>query len=320
MTRAFVKDLFLQTGFYIVLVLVLAFESGCGTMRRVAVRNIAGLFSGPSGSNVFVEDNDPELVRDTLPFVLKTYEALLAADPLNRELYLNAADGFVKYANLFVHEEAERLKEVDFKQAQYLQKRATKLYLRGRDYALTGLALRHEAFDRRLKRNPSEILPRLSPEDVPLLFWAAAGWAGAVSTDVDNMSLVAELPIVEAMMRRALELDGDFEDGLIHEFFITYEGSRSKAMGGSAERAMEHFQSAVNLTGGKKASPFVALASSVAVRQQDYKMFEDLLNRALAIDADSVPRWCLSNTLAREKARWLMDRRASLFLEIEENK
>jgi len=160
----------------------------------------------------------------------------------------------------------------------------------------------------------------LSPKDVPLLFWAAAGWAGAISTDVDNMSLVADLPMVEAMMRRALALDENFEGGLIHEFFITYEGSRSEAMGGSAERAMEHFYSAVALTGGAKAWPFVALASSVAVRKQDYRMFQDLLNKAMAIDVDAVPKWRLSNTLDQEKAQWLLDRSEELFLDIEENK
>ncbi|MDY6953032.1 MAG: TRAP transporter TatT component family protein [Thermodesulfobacteriota bacterium] len=320
MTLKMIKDLFAPTGLRMALVLLLALGSGCGVLRRAAVRNVAGVFSGPSGSNVFVEDNDPELIRDALPFVLKTYEALLAADAQNRDLYLNAADAFVKYANLFVHEEAERLEEVDFKRAQHLQKRATKLYLRGRDYALAGLALQDNEFEPRLKNDPCKVLHALSSKDVPLLFWAAAGWAGAISTDADNMSLVAELPIVEAMMRRALALDEDFEDGLIHEFFITYEGSRSEAMGGSAERAMEHFHSAVELTGGAKAWPFVALASSVAVRKQDYRMFQDLLNKALAIDTDAVPKWRLSNTLDQEKARWLLDHSAALFLDIEENK
>ena len=177
----------------------------------------------------------------------------------------------------------------------------------------------HPGFEKRLRQDPRHALGALSERDVPLLFWAGAGWAGAISTDVDNMSLVAELPIVEAMMRRALELDEDFECGLIHEFFITFEGSRPEASGGSPERAIEHFNRAVTLTGGRKASPFVSLASSVAVRKQDYKLFEDLLNKALAVDPDAVPEWRLVNTLAQEKARWLLDRRKELFLNYEEN-
>ncbi|MDY6837804.1 MAG: TRAP transporter TatT component family protein [Thermodesulfobacteriota bacterium] len=321
MTLTMIKDLCSPRGFRISLVLLLALGSGCGPLRRVAVRNVAGVFCGPcGGSNVFVEDNDPELIRDALPFALKTYEALLAADAQNWDLHLNAAEAFVTYANLFVHEEAQRLEELDFKRAQYLEKRATKLYLRGRDYALAGLTLHYTDFEGKLRADPCKALHALSPKDVPLLFWAAAGWAGAISTGVDNMSLVAELPMVEAMMRRALALDEDFEDGVIHEFFITYEGSRSEAMGASAERAMEHFHSTLEITGGAKAWPFVALASSVAVRKQDYSMFENLLNKALAVDVDAVPRWRLSNTLAQEKAQWLLNRSAALFLDVEENK
>jgi predicted anti-sigma-YlaC factor YlaD len=169
-----------------------------------------------------------------------------------------------------------------------------------------------------LRQDPQRTLQALSAEDVALLFTAAAGWAGAISTDVSNMSLVAELPIVEAMMRRALALDEDFNRGAIHEFFIIYEGSRSEAMGGSAQRALEHFDRVVTLTRGEKASPYVALASSVAVRKQDYKMFKRLLDKALAIDPDAVPEWRLANMLAQEKARWLLDHSAELFLDYEE--
>jgi predicted anti-sigma-YlaC factor YlaD len=287
-------------------------------VRRAQVRSFARVFSGPSESNVFVQDDDPELIRDALPFALKTYEALLDSDPENRNLTLTAAEGFVTYANAFVQVEAERLDELDLHRARYLRKRAAKLYLRGRDYALAGLSLDHAEFEKRLRKDPKQVLHELSPRDVPLLYWAAAGWGGAISSDPSNMSLVAELSIVEAIMRRALALDEDFNNGAIHEFFIAYEGGRSQAMGGSTERAREHFDRVLTLTQGKKAWPYVSLASSVAVRKQDYKMFKDLLHKALEIDTDAVPKWRLSNILAQEKAQWLLDHSPELFLEFEE--
>ena len=308
----------LLTTYSIVFGLILLLGNGCGAVRRAEIRGIAGIFSEPPGSNVFVEDDDPELIRKALPFALKTYEALLASDPNNRGLCLTTADGFVKYASAFVHADADRLESVDFRGAQSLRQRAKKLYLRGRNYALAGLTLDYPDFEKKLREDRQQVLYALSDKDVPLLFWAAAGWAGAISTHVNDMSLVAELPIVEAMMRRALELNEDFEGGAIHEFFITYEGSRSDAMGGSAERAREHFSRAIQLTRGEKASPYVSLASSVAVREQDHQMFEALLQKALAIDPDAVPKWRLANILAQEKARWLLDHSAELFLDYEE--
>ncbi len=292
--------------------------SGCGALRRAQIRSVTEVFSAPPKSNVFARDNDPELIRDALPFAIKTYEAMLASDPKNRDLSLAAADAFVTYANAFIQAEAERVQEADFQRAQYLRQRATKLYLRGRNYALGGLSLDYQDFENNLRKGRQQVLDALSANDVPLLYWAAAGWAGAISTDVSNMSLLAELPIVEAMMRRALELNEDFDHGAIHEFFITFEGDRLGAMGGSAERAVEHFDRAVTLSQGKKASPYVALASSVAVGKQDCRLFKKLLHKALAVDPDAVLKWRLANILARQKAQWLLDHSPGLFLDCEE--
>ena len=318
MTSATISGRLFPAGYGIVLALVLLLASGCGALRRAAIRDVAGGFSNPSGSNLFMQDDDPELIRDAFPFALKTYEAVLASDPKNRDFYLITADAFVKYANAFVHAEAERLERLDLKRAKHLRQRATKLYLRGRDYALAGLTLDHPDFEKKLREDPQQILSVLSQRDVPLLFWAASGWAGAIATDVNSMSLVAELPTVEAMMHRALELDEDFEEGAIHEFFITYEGSRPGTTKGSDERAREHFDRVVVLTRGEKASPYVSLASTVAVREQDYEMFKDLLDKALAIDPEDVPEWRLVNILSQEKAQWLLDHSAQFFVDYEE--
>jgi len=318
MTLACIRNLRFPISYGIVFACVLLMGSGCGAVRRSAIRNLAGVFSDPPGANVFVQDDDPELIRDALPFALKTYEALLASDPRDRDLCRVTAGGFVQYANAFVHEEARRLEKLHFQRSQYLRRRATKLYLRGRNYALAGLTIDYPDFEKRLHEDHQQILHALSQKDVPFLFWAAAGWAGAISADVSNMSLVADLPIAEAMMRRALELDANFDGGVIHEFFITYEGSRSEVMGGSTDRALEHFDRSVQVTRGEKASSYVSLASSVAVRKQDYKLFKDLLHKALAVDPDAVPEWRLANILAQEKAQWLLDHSAEFFLGYEE--
>ena len=115
-------------------------------------------------------------------------------------------------------------------------------------------------------------------------------------------------------------MSGGPGDGAVHEFFIVYEGGRSEAMGGSPERAREHYARAVEITGGRKASPHVALATSVLVREQDVQGFRDLLEKAIAVDVQEVKKWRLSNILAREKARWLLGRIPELFVEYEEEK
>jgi hypothetical protein len=74
----------LTTSHPFLLALLWLIGSGCGTIYRAETRSIARIFSEPPGSTVFVEDDDPALIRDALPFALKTYEALLASDPSNQ--------------------------------------------------------------------------------------------------------------------------------------------------------------------------------------------------------------------------------------------
>jgi hypothetical protein len=298
---------------------LLHLAGGCATVKRAAMRSVVASLTGSGGANAFVTDDDPQLVRDALPFALKTFESLLAADPANLDLAAATAKGFVSYSALFVLPEASRLEASDLAAARAGRDRAKRLFLRGRDYGMAGLERRRPGFERRLHEDPS-VLASLGRRDVPLLFWAAAGWAGAVSAVPSDMKLLADLAVIEAMMRRALELDESYEDGTLHEFFIAFEGGRSEAMGGSPERARRHFERAVELCGGRRASPYVALATTVAVKEQNYELFKDLLDKALAVDPDAVPAWRLVNTLAREQAHYLMEHRADLFLDYEEGR
>ncbi|MBW1744590.1 MAG: hypothetical protein JRJ47_14360, partial [Deltaproteobacteria bacterium] len=132
MTSLKISEMFFSVRYCLLFAFLLLMSTGCGAMRRAQVRSVARVLSGPSETNVFVEDDDPELIRDALPFALKTYETLLASDPKNKDLFLTTAAGFVTYANAFVQTDAEESEEFDFRLSQRLRKRAAKLYLRGR--------------------------------------------------------------------------------------------------------------------------------------------------------------------------------------------
>lgn len=300
--------------------LAVACGSGCGTLKRMAVRSMSDAFSGDAAAEVFASDDDPELIRYALPFGLKTSEMLLKKDPSNRELYLSVASGYVQYAHVFVFQEALKLDRVDFEKARELRARARKLYLRGRNYAFEGLSLGHPDFEKNLAADSAKALAKCGKKDVPFLFWAGAGWAGAIACDVGDMEKVGELPAVEAMMRCILELDEGFQDGAVHEFFISYEASHGGMQAGAFERAQDHFERAVELSKGKKASPYVSLAESVAVKKQDLALFKDMLGQALAVDAEAVPAWRLANVIAQDRARWLLTQIPDLFVESEEAK
>jgi len=255
------------------------------------------------------------LVRDALPFALKLLESLLEESPRHRGLLLAATGGFTQYAYAFVEQDADEAADRDIAAAGTLRARARRLLLRARDYGLRGLDADHEEFARRLHSDRTAALQDVSKDDVPFLYWTATAWGAAIASGKDDPGLLADLPIVDGLIRRAFDLDPDFDHGAIHEFLIAYDGSRSDAMGGSIERARRHFEQAMRLSEGKRAQPFLSLAENVEVRLQDRREFESLLKRALAIDPDARPEWRLANLVAQRRARWLLARADLLFAE-----
>jgi predicted anti-sigma-YlaC factor YlaD len=291
--------------------LLLVSSVGCSPRAYVLGRVADGL---SAGGEVFASDDDPELVREAVPFALKAEEALLEQQPDHRGLLASLCRGFTQYAAAFVWQDA--VEEEDGKRAAVGKERARRLFLRAKEYGLRGLETTHPGFRDRIDANPETAAVMAGEEDVPLLFWTAASWSLAVSTSGGDPSLLADLPRVETLMRRALALQEDYDQGAIHEYFIAFEGGRPEAMGGSLDEARRHFARAMELGGGKRISPLVTFAETVSVRTQARGEFLELLSRALAFDArKEAPEFRLANLLAQRKANWLLGRVDELFLE-----
>ena len=295
----------------LLVLLMTALTSGC--IKRYAINRLGDALA--SSGSTFASDDDPDLIQDAVPFSLKLIETLLAESPRHRGLLFAAASDFTQYAYAFVHQEADELEEQDLDKALALRARARRLYLRARDYGLRGLEVRYRGFGGAIRANPKSAVAAARPSDVPLLYWTAASWGLAISVSKDVPDLVADQPQVEALIDRALALDEDYDFGAIHSFLVTYESSRLAGEGEFADRSRKHFQRAMELSGGKLASPLVALAETVSVHQQNRKEYQSLLEQALAIDADSKPEWRLNNLVTQRRARWLLKRTDQLFVE-----
>lgn len=290
------------------LLVVVAFLSGC-SVKRLAADVVGDALT--EDSEVFASDDDPALIREAIPFGLKTLESLLASSPNHRGLLLSAAKGFTTYAYL-LQDEADRLEEQDRSQARLLRARIKRLYLRGRDFALRGLELTHPQFEGRLRRDQASALAKITGEDAPFLYWAGVSWGGSLSAGSDDLALVSEAPLFAALVRRVVDVHEGYESGAAHEFLISYEASRP---GGSAGLAREHFRRALALTDTPRASSFVALAEGLSIKEQNLDEFKELLARALAVDPDREPKRRLVNVMAQRRARWLLARIPELFLD-----
>jgi predicted anti-sigma-YlaC factor YlaD len=280
------------------------------SVKTFAVNKLGDTLSAP-GPSVYTTDDDPELIRAALPFSLKTVESLLQASPRHRGLLLTACSGFTSYANAFVQLDAEAIESTDYAESERLKTRARRLYLRGRDYCLRRVELRRPGLRAALATDPDTALGTVK-YDIDEIYWLGASWGSAIAVGVDQPDLVADFPVVRALMERALAIDEDYSEGAIHEVFITLDGM-SPSMGGDPARARKHFERAVELSKGKSASAYVAMAASVAQPAQDREEFDQLLDKALAINPDDVPNTRLAVIIAQQRARILRGRVDELF-------
>ena len=276
----------------------------------MAVRTVADTLS--QSGDTFSRDDDPELVRDAVPFALKTYESLLESIPKHEGLLLATCSGFTQYSYAFIQTDSDLVESTDYEAALRLKDRALKLYLRGRGYCVRLLELRRPGVEEKLRVDPGNALAWASRDDVPVLYWTGAAWGAAISIGLDRPDLVSDLPAVKALMERVLALQEDYSRGAVHAIMISLE-ALPEAMGGSKERARRHFQRAVELSDGQDPGPFVTLAASVALPAQNRDEFVKLLGQALAIDPDSNPSARLAAIIAQKRARHLLSRVDELF-------
>lgn len=292
------------------LILVLPWATGCSVIARKLTRSATQTVQ--EASIVFATDEDPELVRDALPFLLKSLEAALIKAPKNRELLLAACSTFTQYSYAFVDTDAFLLEDEDFRRSRELKERALALYLRGRESCKKALELTHPGMWVGLVQDPEAAVQRLGPKDLDLMYWTAASWGAAIALGQDRPELTADLPAVRALLERALELDEDYQDGALHQAMMPL-AALPETMGGSEEEARRHFQRSLELSDKLNAAAYVTLARTVAVANQDRQEFEELLDAALAVDVDQDVKRRLANLIAQRQARELQKRVDDLF-------
>lgn len=285
----------------------------CGGCASLVVNAAADALSGTG--DVFASDDDPQLVRQALPFALKAGEGLLQEEPEHTGLLLTLAAGFTQYAYAFVQADAEALDVTDPKAAEAIFARTRRLYARAREYGLRALEVRHPGFRAAFEADRDAAVAALSTGDVPFVYWTAAAWAALIAISKRDLAVVAGLRDMETLMTRALALDEAFDSGAIHELFISYDAGRPEGAGGGVARARQHFERSLQLCDGKKVGPLVSWAATVSVGAQDRAEFETLLERVLSFDVDQAPRFRLANSIAQERARRLMARADDLFVE-----
>jgi predicted anti-sigma-YlaC factor YlaD len=299
--------------YLIITVLMVLLSSAC-SMKQMAVNTVGDVLG--SGGSVYESDNDIELVGEALPFGLKLTESLLAESPNHPGLLMSASRGFMLYAYGYVHFDAEVAASEDIDRARTYRKRAQNLYLRAHAYALRALDLAYPGISSLLPQDPVTAMAMISTDqkerDLPLLYWSAASLGMAISVSKQDMSMLARLPEVDALIDQAMALDPEWNAGSLYEFEISWAAGRPGAM--DYEIVRGYFERAEQLAQGRRASLYLAYAEAVTIPKQQRERFKSLMAQALAVDPDADPDNRLLNLIAQRRAQWLLERIDELFL------
>lgn len=290
------------------LVCVVILINSCSP-KKMILNQFDGVFD--SIENVYLTDDDPQLIKESFPFNLKIIEILLDQNPDNREMLLTAMSSFSMYSFGFVMEDAEKVSLGDYQSGIDLYKRANNLFNRALKYGLLGMELKypeiHDWLNKREDNNPFEL------EDMSYLYWLSATIGGTVSSSQGNPKYVVDLPKVGWLLEKAMDLDEDWNNGALYSAMISYTMSRPDAVENREQLAREYFNKAVEASKNKDCSLYVTLAESVCVKKQYKAEFVELLNYVTKFDIETAKESKLSNTMAQSRAKWLLSRIDELF-------
>jgi hypothetical protein len=240
------------------------------------------------------KQTDLELLQDGAPALLLILDGLIASDPDNVRLLMAATKAYGAYATtLFEDGQTER---------------AANMSKKARDYGIS-LINQLKGLENINGQNLSEIEKALAgtrPGQVGNLFWGAYGWATWIQYQDGAPAAMADLPIVELIMLRVVELEESYYYGGAHIFLGSYYGSRPQMYGGKPETSRKHFERALEINRREFLLTHVAYAQTYARLIFDRELYLKLLTEVIEkplTDTDMAS----SNKLAKVSAQKLID-------------
>lgn len=289
-----------------VLLLLPMLLGGCSLTKLTVGRTV--IVYSQAGA-ALQREADLTLIEASVRGNLKTFEGMLEIVPENPTLLIMTSRAFSSYAG-FIEDKMEDAEIAgDSATAAELRARAIDYYGRARRYALKVLAQSNKSFTQAPTVENSvfeSALRKLKKKQVEPLFWASYAWARGISLQKDDAMQVIDLPRVELMMRRVLELDETFYYGGAHLFFTVYYGDRAPSIGGEPEKAIEHIKHVDRINQERFLLSKFYLARYYAYPKQDAALYKQALQEVLDAPMDVYPGHEAATAIAKSRAkRWL---------------
>jgi len=271
----------------VLLVLASLQLAGCASMMSSAASGLADNLSA-----AILNQDDPETVRAGAPSYMLLLDSFLEGDPDNPDLLAAASKLYASYGAVFAGD----------------PERAARLTARARGYAQKAMCASYVAACRWPGSSYDEFVATLdgvTGKQAKFLYTYGFATLAFLRAHSDDWNALAELPQVEALFNRYLEIAGDNVDSSVHTYMGVLLTLRPPALGGKPEEARQHFEKAIEMSGGRDLSAKVEFARGYARLLYDRELHDRLLNEVM--DASPYAEGLtLGNVLAQEEAAQLL--------------
>ncbi len=248
-------------------------------------------------SSAILNQDDPRTVRDGAPAFLLLVDGLLEGSPTSPKLLRAGSGLYGAYAGAFV-DDPERRRRLS----------ATAL-----SYARRALCLDHRELCR-AETFPqfATAIEQIETADVAALYTYGAALAGWIQARQTDWKALAELPKVEAVMRRVIALDERHDHGRAHVYLGAIDSRLPATLGGRPASGKAHFKRALELSEGRDLIAALEYARTYARTVFDKALHDRLLRRVIESDPHA-PELTLSNVIAQRRAEALLSESNEFF-------
>jgi tetratricopeptide (TPR) repeat protein len=255
--------------------------------RVLIVRQMADM--ADVGITAFERDSDLDLVERAIPGHIKLLEALLVNSPGERRLITLLSRLYGSYGFGFVETRLETALFVPTNHGAAspdiasLKDQLNRTYEKGMEYALDALDKKVPGAQTAFAKvdTIAPYLEQMDKDDVAPLFWYGFNLGAWVNRNLDSIRAVSRAHVARKVMERVIELDPAYNHGGAHLFLLAYFGSRPPMMGGSQEKALDHYHRLKQIAGNNYLPADLFYGRFCLQQQQDRIGFVDLMQRII---------------------------------------
>ena len=265
------------------LLLAVSMLSGCASLMSNAASGLADNLS-----SAILNQDDPETVRAGMPSYMLLMDSFVEGSPDDPAMLGAAANLYASYGAVFADDEV----------------RASRLTKRARDYALRGICATYVAACEWRDLSYDDFvatLDGLTEKHADAVYNYSFATLMFLRAHQSDMNSLAELPQAEALVKRYLEISGDAPKASAHTYLGIILTIFPPSLGGKPEEAREHFEKAIEMSGGKDLGAKVEFAKGYAKTLYERELHDQLVDEVLNASpyADGLT---LTNVMAQEEA------------------